>query len=646
MRGSITIYLSIIFTIILGLICTLIESSRVNAMESKLNGMTYMALDSSFAGYASPLFKEYGLLFLWCDEAGFSSKLEDYLSYNIDIGKGILSSKNTDLYRLDLENIDITGIEFATDKNGKVFENQIYQYMKYAALENMVENMITQANLFNQSSVLKKFYDKIGEFREVFIKVEDSVSSIKDSIDKIQNVAENPRDLIEKILANAETGTGYLDLMSILKDTDNELLKCLSEIQEKTNSYLIAAEDAKGAVLNLSSELENSKSMYQDEVYNILDGELKDLKEKTTYDESDYYGIKSNSETVSNYLNKLKVLNKFCMESNITINELEKLKEEFSDFDIKNLHISYEKQEVSKDKDNILDYIKKLKENGILGLVVENPEKLSDENTETKDLPSYNDTDGSDDTEKNSVLKTSKTKLLYSEYLLTHFGNYVEQKEDTKMLYEMEYIVNGADNDKENLSGVVNDIILIREGCNLIYLLKSPEKRQEAFEMATAIVGFTGSPILINLTQFLILSAWAYGESILDVKNLLSGKKVDILKSDSNWNLSLAGLKNLNSQTESSKSAGTSGLNYGQYLRILLLTKNTTNQYYRTMDLIQLNLCKRENPDFRMDQCINKVSINVNFTAKPLFITLPFVKNTLGYHLGKYKYNICQQYEY
>jgi hypothetical protein len=51
-KGSITIYLSLVLTLVLGLICTITESGRVSVVSAKTAGITYMALDSSFSEYA------------------------------------------------------------------------------------------------------------------------------------------------------------------------------------------------------------------------------------------------------------------------------------------------------------------------------------------------------------------------------------------------------------------------------------------------------------------------------------------------------------------------------------------------------------------------------------------------------------------
>ena len=62
-RSSITIYLTLMLVLVMALICTLIESGRVSAMNARLRSITYMAADSCFAEFAEPCFLIMALCF-------------------------------------------------------------------------------------------------------------------------------------------------------------------------------------------------------------------------------------------------------------------------------------------------------------------------------------------------------------------------------------------------------------------------------------------------------------------------------------------------------------------------------------------------------------------------------------------------------
>jgi hypothetical protein len=74
--------------------------------------------------------------------------------------------------------------------------------------------------------------------------------------------------------------------------------------------------------------------------------------------------------------------------------------------------------------------------------------------------------------------------------------------------------------------------------------------------------------------------------------------------------------------------------------------QNKETQYYRTMDLIQLNICKNHNENFRMSECIDWVSVEAEYQSKLLFTSFPFVKKLAGSGGGAYKITTVEEYGY
>lgn len=665
-KGSITIYLSIVITLVLGLVCTVVESGRVSAIKAKTEGITYMAMDSEFSEYARQLFEDYGLMFLWETEADFTTGISDYAEYNCDLTKGILSS-NADFYGIGLTGIEIRKLNRATDNGGRIFAEEVGRYMKYAAVENILETILAEINIFDQGGTVRNFYDKIKDFSDRLTEVEEKVGNIKDKIDQIQTMFESPDILLDELISKAEGVmskmdqgssystelTEYQQIFDELKSTKEGLMPELLEIQTETSYYYNAATEAAGVIQDLNSELNSSKDELDQDMYKILEDEVNGISEKATINDTDYYGVKSNETQVTgmiSYLREIGNLNmtggRYISEDNIRerISELTSIKNTYSGISLESLGVNFNPLETEKDENSIIDYIDQIVEEGILGFIVEDPSALSEAAIQTENLPSV--TSMNDPEDEGDGISQEAGKIIYSEYLLSHFGNYLDPKENTGLQYELEYIISGKDTDKENLSSTATKIMLLREGCNFIYLLKDGEKRNEAYEMAMALVGFTGMPLLVTITQFLILGAWAMAESIVDVKNLLKGDEVSIIKSTSEWNLSLMGAKNLSSSTSSSGENKPGALNYQQYLRMIILMENKTKLYFRTMDIIQVNICKNYNSDFRMADCISSAEINATYGAKPLFTIFPFVKKLSSTGPGTYPMNVTRSYSY
>ena len=72
----------------------------------------------------------------------------------------------------------------------------------------------------------------------------------------------------------------------------------------------------------------------------------------------------------------------------------------------------------------------------------------------------------------------------------------------------------------------------------LVYIKIQP-KEKEAALLAASILGVTGFPPAVVVAKNLLLLALAYGESVIDVRNLADGKKIPAVKTSSDWQLSL-----------------------------------------------------------------------------------------------------------
>ena len=79
----------------------------------------------------------------------------------------------------------------------------------------------------------------------------------------------------------------------------------------------------------------------------------------------------------------------------------------------------------------------------------------------------------------------------------------------------------------------------------MIYLMTSPARSAEADEMALLISSVLLIPQAAPLVSLLLKLCWSFGESILDLRELLKGGKVPLLKDDSSWKLSLNALSGL-----------------------------------------------------------------------------------------------------
>lgn len=178
--------------------------------------------------------------------------------------------------------------------------------------------------------------------------------------------------------------------------------------------------------------------------------------------------------------------------------------------------------------------------------------------------------------------------VLFNEYILSHFTSAISTDEnEDKVNYEVEYILCGHDNDKDNLNEVLRNIKLIRIPINLAFLTTNKKYSVPVNIAAIFIGGLTANLTAINGIKYAILTAWAYAESAIDVKNLLAGGKVPIVKSEDTWNLSWSNLFTFwNIKPKSSDK----GMDYEDYLRMFLLVRDKSEKVRCSMNIIQNNV--------------------------------------------------------
>lgn len=142
-KGTITVFLSLISVLFLSLICTAIESARIQETRGKAAAALDMGIFSLFGEYENRVLEKYDLFFL-DGAAGTGSysletleeKLTSYMTYNVSPNKGVLL-KGYDPFPLTLKKAEITGVALATDENGAPFYQQAVSFMK--------ENLATEA---------------------------------------------------------------------------------------------------------------------------------------------------------------------------------------------------------------------------------------------------------------------------------------------------------------------------------------------------------------------------------------------------------------------------------------------------------------------------------------------------------------------
>ena len=608
-KGSITIYLSMILISVMLLVNVIGESARISAVQAQIKSYTYMSAESALAGYGRQVYEDYGILLVW-EKQTVESVIKKNIQDNINMAD--LNEPGLNFLGTNLVNLEVTGKEYLTKKGGQYFSNQIKSYIKYAGVMETVERLVKECETYENCNDQNKNKCDMnivvdvnkGELQELVENINSIVTGLKETKD-LSNKYDSVSQKIEKLQSDFNKKEGkkvlkeYRELMASIeiksKDVDSAISKI--EVYErkkeqflKKNSYTSDAKDYMDTNLEILAKV-------RDEIKR--DKELNVLKIKKL----DSGNISKVKKSISNMG---KVISE--MESLITLESTEEDRDNYSIFE------------------NLKDFI----DSGVLSQVLENPENVSKNTLSGSNLPSTLKSK-----KNNSLSKEIKNKCVNALYAGLKFGNYNNPEKNTVLKYELEYIISGKDSDKENLASVVEKIVLAKTGINMAYLITDKEKMEQVSAIAASVAIVTGLPFLESVAKGVLVSAWSMAEAVNDMKILLSGGKVALTKSNGGWRTSIGNV------TNGSKKEDSKGLSYKEYCQILIAVQNTGDSLYRIMDLIQTNIQKRYNSEFLMSKSLTGFKLKATYETAPLFTAIPIVVNNLTEENNAYKYSMA-----
>lgn len=272
--------------------------------------------------------------------------------------------------------------------------------------------------------------------------------------------------------------------------------------------------------------------------------------------------------------------------------------------------------------ENPFTFMEKISQYGIVSVVLPEDMVISEKTVDLEAQASYrNLRTGRGSFPSRTGMDGIEEKLLFDEYLAESFTNAVPEEEDAgaekdrSLDYEIEYILAGRSSDEENLESVLFRIFLIRMALNYTFLLTDTEKQGEAELLALAISAVLLMPEAVEGVKQLVIAAWSAGESVVDIRTLLSGKRTALVKTSENWQTSLSSLFRLGDDSRQEGSDIQDGICYKDYLRMLLFLENTDEITMRALDRAEENLRTEQQLDhFRADQCITRLRMDNTVT--------------------------------
>ncbi len=599
--GFITIFVSVVLTCIIAIILVLTEGARMRASKLYYRIANNCAIDSMFSLYHLPLWEYYHLLGIeFKDEEMLKDEFYNYLKVHSQ-DENDIPIENWFGAKLEKNNINLKQ-EALTEKSN--LTNEINDYTKVSLIGKSINFLATNINIDSESDI-----DKMGDIlKSAFMNMANTSSRESKQLAKISKEYNLEKELsnLNILLTNiSKTIAGANDEIRNLKSsrtytTFNAHAKCLlnniNTIYQSINVFLEGLEKTNERLNNLRNKfqidkislskdgitiIEEQLSIYQDALDSCLEqnGTIETINTEASYLQS---FLTSMIEEIEGFIESIKELSG---------SEKSEAKREFNEY-IRDVADSIDyltyfdfnqgiNEEERNKYSNLIDFVN----SGLVSLVM--PDSANISNTTL----SY----ANHELEKISNDTSLIDKALLNEYSFEHF-NYLNKKiideSEAKTLsnrLEIEYLISGKNSDYESIKECINELFLTRSGLNLIYLYTNHQSRQEALSLASLIA--PAAPLLVPVIQFTLLLAWSSAQSIVDIRNLLNCKRVPIMHNESSFTLSLTGATNVLSNYLLDDNEN--GLNYKDYLRILLYTKCLMDQkeiFRRIINVIEYNI--------------------------------------------------------
>lgn len=651
-RAQITVMATLVFMIVISFVTTCVNAAAMSGYNTVIKQACSLSDESVFTAYSNDMLRQFDI---------FTLKKSDII--NDKVNQYIKTSINTHSKDIQLVNAQYDEYRYMTGNGGYGVEEQIVRYMQSGGYIDVIRDYNSVKDGIKQSDSVSKVFSDIVEVKETaqeswidmkqLINVCDNIGDKEDELQQYaKQLVNTVNTLKEEELTQDELDNTKKDIaenVEEIRDAADEIKDMSYKIYDIIDTYEGHMTDTTQQISASYEALERHKEELGDTVYSAMKDDINNIE--SCSEEQNGSPVDVVEAAVDN---DISVLDELLKKSDINIRQdesidniinmsenVQRLCGELKVREVADRYREYIDEDDSKPDINLLTRIYKLFKEGITGLVIDTD--ISDKTIEYDNLADSVVTGTACDDISNLSIRSA----LVNEYIISRFQNYTDYidsenkgtkdilSEDRLLDYETEYILCGGKSDKDNLCEVITKLSHIREGANLLYLITDSQKKNECFTLAVQILGYTGNMVLIKAAQYLIMTLWAYAESIVELRGLYSGESISIIKNAGDWETDINGLINLGRENISSgsvqwlKNAGKNrkgtvqpddketdeilSLDYAGYLRILLLMQNGTTRNARVMSAMELVMVALGHNDFRMKDYIYEADGTATF---------------------------------
>jgi hypothetical protein len=610
--GSVTVFLSLVFVCVSALVCALVESARTAGTRYYLQNMADSAIDSVFSEYNRELWDAYRLILL---ESGDEEKTrQDFEAFMKPY------AENSGWYRTGAPAAEITDVRTVTDDGGAWFEQEVRDYLQYGwiSLDQTPDSAEKLWKKITEAAAMNAITRAYGLRSQEAVRMEKAVAAVSRNLQEQEGLR----------------SSAHADLLS---GSNDSFQQAAAGLEKKVRALpgLIADYDARADAFGkhldeVQSAHEADFQKLEEENRRALEEQIASYRAYTAQDGERRTVLDALDDNAENTLNNIANVRMLADDTEQAIEDAKNDPDANVDEDglWREVADAWDTVKVpafagafgvrDEKKEKLLESVADLAEDGFLNLVLPAGRNASETEFDLSAFPSRTAvtarTDGGP-----SLL----TSLAVGEYAGKFLPNFTDNS-SRPIACQLEYVVTGSESDRDNLSGALLRILAVREGLNYLSIMADSGKRDQARALAIEIAGSAALPALAGLLECLIIAAWAGAESLMDLKALLSGKKIALVKSAEDWMLSLPDVLLIAAERrlpDARIRESKFGISYESYLKLLLFVRTAEERNYRIMDMIQAGMREKERT-FLMQNCIYGMQATVTCDARHLFTSL------------------------
>lgn len=620
-EGSITVFLTLIFLVLIALGCGMIELARAGTAENQAQRLLRIGTESLMAEYSEPLYREYHLFFLEDAGRSYEDTIQSYINKNLEKKESLFSV--TDLFDGTLEGVSVTDKTYVTEDGGQAMLSQICEYMKREGVSQLLQNVKAQKGALNamqeQADELEKTAAEQKEEAKDGLNLIEWMKNVDGVC--IQNGKMDSNRVFAKMFFHGEKKPQMFYI------TD-------SKIWKKIQDNVISVEE----MLKQMSKSKADRKRFVN-IFQKLSAVCEKTAEEADQNPALCASVSGGTSLAAELRNNQSIIRQSLslLSGNWTKQTKEKMQILWKEYKMPSICFDYEGAGEEGGGENPLDSFSSALSGGILKMVMKDYDKVSNQEVKNPDhylslfreqeksakkdpvktLTEDEEVDFQQSTRKMGDCAVQEACLLA--YLHKFFSDGTGNiKTGNVLRYEWEYLIAAGKSDKQNLSDVVERIVLLRTAANTSALFASAKSRETAHAAALAVVGFTAIEPLIRFMQTLFTVLWGMAEAIVDTAAILQGKHVPLVKTADRFCVEFPELFAFShnlvmKKVQKYKQAGKTSFGYEEYLSFFLLGMERSTICLRMLDLMEWKMQKKYVPKFRMGLCTSQFEVKAKF---------------------------------